>query len=128
MPRSCVIVAKTNAKFDEVVEVIKKIEEASSIHTEYFERAVVFIGEKYFFRSNSWASAITIVKDLGKEVIIRIITTGSGRGLLNIDYGANKSYARDIIDQIKRKLAVEIIKEIDNYNISMLQSAFLPEE
>ncbi len=131
MPKSYVIVAKTRARFEDVVDVVGKINDASSIHAEYFDcatKAAVFIGEKYFFRTFSWASAVTIIKDLGGEVVIRIVTTGGGGGLLNVDYGANKSYAWNILDNIKNRLAVEVIKEIDNYNVSMRKSTFLPGE
>jgi len=104
MPKSYLIVARTKARFEEVVNAVRKISEALAIYAECFNgavRAAVFISEKYFLRTLSWASAITIVKELRDEVIIRVIATGGGAGLLNVDYGASRLYGMKYLTALK---------------------------
>lgn len=109
----------TGKSFDEVVETIARMSEASNIHAEIIEtkpRVAVFIGEKYFLRTNSTASAtVIVVEGKGGQHLVRIITTGAGGGLLNIGYGANKTYAREIAKALEKHLGFKIAQEIDYY-------------
>ncbi len=131
MAKSHVIVARSPARFEDVVNGLRQIGEASSVHVEYFtgpKRAAVFIGEKLFLRTSSWASSVTIVKETDSGVIVRVIATAGGGGLLNIGYGANKAYARDIIKNLKRFVPLEVVREVDEYNLSKWGQVFLPGE
>lgn len=51
----------------------------------------------------------------GDQHLVRIITTSAGGGLLNIGYGANKTYAREIAKALEKRLGFEVAQEIDYY-------------
>jgi len=48
--------------------------------------------------------------------------------LLNVDYGANRLYVHELLDRVKSQVPVEVVKELENYEISMRKNAFLPGE
>ncbi len=125
------VIAVSQAGFDRIVDTLKRMHEAVSVHLEYINgspRIAVFIGEKMFFRTSSWASAVTIVKEVQGKTVIKVIATGGGGGLLNVGWGANRSYARNIIEHLAKTLPIKIVKEINDYNISKWKEAFIPEE
>ncbi len=131
MAKSHMVIAVSQAGFDSVVDILRRMHEAVSVHAEYINsspRTAIFIGEKMFFRTGSWASAVTIVKEVQGRVVVKVIATGGGEGLLNLGWGANKSYARSIIEFIAKSLPIKIVKEINDYNISKWREAFIPEE
>ncbi len=131
MVKSHMIISLTSAPFDQVIKVLWGLQEAVSVHAEIINskpRVAIFIGEKYFFRTDSWASSVTIVKETARGTLVKIIATAGGEGILNFGWGANRSYAHEIFDYIMRSCGAEIVKEVDNYDISKLRESVVEDE
>jgi peroxiredoxin family protein len=80
-------------------------------------RAAVILGETYFFRSNSNAAILMILKETGASVTdLEIIACAGSAGLLGLSWGAHKDYVHKITDSLQRaSMNVEVVKEIANY-------------
>mgnify|MGYP001772563771 CR=1 FL=1 len=114
------VVARFNVPFELVVEAVKSIGEASNVYWEVLSsnpRIALFVGEKYFFRTDNSLAATTIVIDRKEYTLVKVVATGgSGRGLNALfDFGASRAYARIVLDKIARRTNAkpEVIAEVD---------------
>jgi len=57
----------------------------------------IILGEKYFFRVESDAAILMILKELpSDETKVEIISCAGGHGLLSISYSAHSDYVHDV--------------------------------
>ena len=86
------------------------------------KRVGVIAGEKWFFRTGSYAAILIFIQEASaKECILDIIAYAGGTGLIDVSWGAHPKYAREVIQFLVDKgyeIAVEL--EIDNFSIEKL--------
>lgn len=57
--------------------------------------------EKYFFRNDNYASVTVVFENINNGNRVTIVGYGGGDGVLNLSFGANYDYAREVIDTIE---------------------------
>lgn len=57
----------------------------------------VLVGQKFFYRAGNYSSATVIFDDFEGYTRMQIIISGSGGGILDIDYGAGSSFYNQIL-------------------------------
>jgi hypothetical protein len=69
-----------------------------------FESPVgVILGEQFFFRVESDAAILIVLKEFSKdETKVEIISCAAGKGLLSISYGAHSAFAHEAKDLLVR--------------------------
>ena len=73
-------------------------------------QAVLFSGEKYFFRNNSYASLNILFTEFDGVQTADIIGSGGGEGLFNISWFANSDLA-DSAEKILQKYGFTTVEE-----------------
>jgi len=97
----------SNSKFpvDEFIESLVQGSFAELVnrteHNYNDARMVVLCFEKYYMRNDSTAALTIIVSELNDETNVELIAFGGGQGLLNLSWGANKSFARSAISVLQ---------------------------
>ena len=71
-----------------------------NIHTEGGLEVLLLVFEKFYFRTASYAS-LTIQCIHCDDQRAIVVGTGGGKGIPNISYGANKSFAKDAVETLK---------------------------
>jgi len=113
------LVVKFREYFDKVVKALENIDIASNVYIEIFAtspRIALAIGEKYFFRAENYLATTTLLIENGDTTIVKIITAGGRRGLLDLfDWGSARDYAYIIADELSKALGkkYEVIMNID---------------
>lgn len=70
------------------------------------KRILLFIYEKYFYRINSDASATLLyIEQENHQVLVQIITSGTGAGVFSLSYSADTVYIDEIISCLEPHLA-----------------------
>jgi len=65
----------------------------------------VAIGEKYFFRVDSYLAVTVIAIDGGDYVVLKAVATGGRKGLLSfLDYRASRDYVAEVVNSVYRVL------------------------
>ena len=73
-------------------------------------QAVLFSGEKYFFRNNSYASLNVMLTEFDGVQTADIVGSGGGEGLFNISWFANSDLA-DSAERILQKFGFITVEE-----------------
>jgi len=92
---------RVEASFSDLVNKLSKISEFSGVYRKIFEEAkiAVFCGEKFFFRTASWAGITIIVKEVSPNLCaVDAIGYAGGEGLLKISWLSEESYINELID------------------------------
>ncbi len=115
------IKAKIPASFDNVVNALWMIDEASNLYGEVYPttpRTALFFGEKYFLRAGSSLGIAVFVIEASGYTVVKMFSTGGKRGLLDFtDLGASKSYIDGVLENLTKRLGV---KPIDTTEVSYL--------
>lgn len=53
--------------------------------------------EKYYFRTNSYASVTVVLTEYAQDQAACIIASGGGSGMVNSSYGANRNFAKSCV-------------------------------
>ncbi len=69
----------------------------------------ILVFQKYFFRNNSTATLTVTIDNFSDVTYVKCISSGNGDGLLDIGWGAGKSF----IKPIRLKLAANILEIIE---------------
>jgi len=65
----------------------------------------VAVGEKYFFRVDSYLAVMVMAIDRSEHVVLKAIATGGRKGLfLLFDYGASRDYVAEVVSSVCRTL------------------------
>jgi len=113
------LIVRFQEYFDNVIKALEHIDIASNVYIEIFTtspRIALAIGEKYFFRAGNYLAATTLLIEDGDTTIVKVITTGGRKGLLDLsDMGSARDYAYIIVDELSKALGkkYEIIRNID---------------
>lgn len=77
-------------------------------------RMGIIMGEHYFFRVESDAAILIVLKELAlNKTNAEIISSADGHGLLEISYGAHADYVHEVIDFLSDSgFQIEIKNEI----------------
>jgi hypothetical protein len=92
---------------DPLIEIIK--DEIIVDYQSSSKDTIVFISERFNFRSISYKSEIVILSKEEDKIIIEIIGSGEGTGLINMFWNSSTSFVR--------KLANDLITYCDKNNI-----------
>ncbi|EQF23465.1 hypothetical protein QEW_3487 [Clostridioides difficile CD160] len=65
--------------------------------------------DRYYVRSSSNAGLLVICENTTEETLVKVVSTGSGTGLFQIDWGAGSNFTK----RIRKILNEYIIKVID---------------
>lgn len=113
------IIARAYARFDEIVNALRRCEICSNVYIEIFDskpRIAVAVGEKYFFRAGNFLAVTTVVVDQNGQVVVKAVATGGRKGFLDLfDLGSSRDYAREVIERVFRVVNAryEIVREVD---------------
>lgn len=63
----------------------------------------LLVYEKYYFRSNGYASLTVLLIQQGERQIVDIIASGGGASMSNADLGANRKLAKECVKALAEK-------------------------
>ena len=63
----------------------------------------LLVYEKYYFRSNGYASLTVLLLQQGESQIVDIIASGGGASMSNADLGANRKLAKECVKALAEK-------------------------
>lgn len=95
-----------NEKVTELAKIIEKNFDGELVCNELQElndntKVLVMNYEKYFFRVKSYVGLTIVVTEYNGAQTAIITGFGGGDGLLNFSYGANKSFASEMVKMLK---------------------------
>lgn len=61
----------------------------------------LLVYEKYYFRTNSYASLTILLTEQGTRQTAQIVATGGGSGMANNSLGANRQFARQCVQALE---------------------------
>ena len=81
-------------------------------------RMGVIMGEHYFFRVESDAAILIILKELASnKTSAEVVSCAGGHGLLEVSYGAHADYVHEVIDFLSSSgFQIEIKDEIEYFD------------
>lgn len=93
--------------FAEIVSEFPKKIEATVIETVGYEvgsmQTVLYVFERFFIRTESMATLTVLFTNNGQQIIVDVIASGAGEGVLNISWGANRSFAKMAVDSLQNQ-------------------------
>ncbi|MGA2683261.1 MAG: hypothetical protein ABSF44_15855 [Candidatus Bathyarchaeia archaeon] len=120
------ILCRVSGSFDQIAQNLS--DKFGNVHNERWNtlegRIAVILGESYFFRSNSDAAILMIMKEVSlSETNLEIISCAGASGLAGFSLGSESSYVHEIRDSLQKSgFKVEVIKEINYYDSSSLRA------
>lgn len=95
-----------NKKVTELAEIIKENFDGELVCNELQElndntKVLVMNYEKYYFRVSSYVGLTIVITEFNGAQTAVITGFGGGEGLLNISWGANNSFASDMVKILK---------------------------
>jgi hypothetical protein len=92
---------KTKLSFDEVLNILNLKFEGQLVHEKKFELShdnmmLLLIYERMSFRNGSSMGLVVTIEQQDEVLSFEVISTGSGEGLLNIDWGSGKSFVKSV--------------------------------
>lgn len=64
-------------------------------------QSTLCVFERYYLRTNSTASLTVLFTNTGQEILVDVVSSGAGSGLLNISWGASSNFANKALDALK---------------------------
>lgn len=114
------MLCKVFGSFEEIAQSLSN--RLGKVHNEWVSssegRIAIILEESYFFRSSSSTAMLMVLKEINvSETNLELISCAGATGLLNISWGAHKSYVHEIKNSLQKSgFKVEVIKEIPNYS------------
>lgn len=113
---------KVTGSFEQLMTAL--VGDFGNVHNEQWNtadgRRAVILGESYFFRVNSDAAILLILKEFGpSQTELEIISCAGAAGLIRASCGTEKTYVHEIHDRIQDSgFQIEVLKEINYYSAS----------
>lgn len=112
-------------KIHRKLHVIKGAEQVSkTVQTIQDVTLWVLVYQKYYFRISSYASVSIVLTEYGQTQTACVVASGSGAGIANRSYGADRNFAKDCVSALEFCGFVVTESDLNKYGNFSLKHIF----